>query len=120
MKRLELVAGLVVGLVATLAIDLFGVLGLIVVTVLLIVSIAMRAPALVLACAISCGAILVLWALAIQRCTPTASHSCAIEGPLLVMFSWLAAVLVIGLAATWTLRSRSRPPNRRTPANGSG
>lgn len=108
-KPLEIVAGIVVGLVGALTIDLFGVLGLIVVTVLLIVSIAMRAPALVLACAISCGAILVLWALAIQRCTPTAGHSCAIEGPLLVMFSWLAAVLVIGLAATWALVARSRP-----------
>ncbi len=103
MKPLEIFAGTVLGLFAALGIDLFGMPGLMVITLLLILGTAVRAPVLVLACAIACAAVLALWALATARCTPSPGSTCAIEGPLLVMFAWLVAVLLVGSGATWVL-----------------
>lgn len=107
-KPSEIVVSILAGLLAALGIDLFGVLALIVVTILLVVGIALRARVVVLACAIASGAILALWALATTRCDPTIGN-CALETPLLVGLVWVALVGVVGLAATLLLVARSRP-----------
>lgn len=105
MKPVEVGFGIAAGLLLALAIDLFGVPALISVTLLLIVSVAVRARGMVLACAVSCGIVLALWLLATARCDQTL-QDCAVNLYEIVLFSWLAAGLVIGLAATWVLARR--------------
>jgi hypothetical protein len=107
-KPSEILVSFVAGLVGALGIDLFGTPGLIVVTVLLILGIVFRVGVAVLACAIACAVVLALWALAMMRCDPTIGD-CTPDAPLLVMFGWLALVLVVGVAATLRLVVRSRP-----------
>lgn len=107
MKPLETAAAIVGGLAGTLAIDLFGAPGLIVLTVVLILGIARRATIVVLGCAIACGGVLALWLLATGRCDPTIQN-CTLETPALLMLGWLALGLAIGAGATWILVARSR------------
>jgi hypothetical protein len=106
-KRSEVAAGIVAGVAGTFVLDLFLVPALVILTVVLILGVAFRAPALVLACAISCGLMVALWILAIARCDQTL-QDCTVSPLSIAILSWLAAGLVVGVVATWTLSARSR------------
>ena len=108
MRPTSILLSILTGLVGALALDLWPVPALIVVTVLLIVGIATRAATAVLATAIASAVILALWILASTRCDP-AIQDCTLEAPELILFGWLALLLVGGLAATLRLVARSRP-----------
>ncbi len=95
-----------------MAIDLFGVMALIVVTLLLVLGIRSRALTAVLAPAIACSLVLTLAVLATMDCD-TAVQDCTLETPILVLFGWLALVVVIGAVATLRLVARSRPTTER-------
>jgi hypothetical protein len=98
----------VAGLAGALAIDLFGVPALILVTLGLVVAIAIKAATLTFATAVAAAAFLALWVLATTRCDQTI-QDCSLETPTLVLFGWLALVAVVGFAATFRLVARSRP-----------
>jgi hypothetical protein len=106
-KPPEIAFSIVIGAVVALGLDFFPVLALIVVTLLLLLGIALRAPVVVFACAIGSGVFLALLSLATMRCDP-AIQDCTVEGPTLILFAWLALVAVVGAAATLRLAARSR------------
>ncbi len=99
---------IVAGLVLALAIDLFGVAGLIVVTLLLVLGIRSRALTAVLAPAIASAVILAFSVIATTHCDP-AIQDCTVGTPMLVLFGWLVLVMVVGVVATLRLVPRPRP-----------
>jgi len=108
-KILELLTALPLGALGGFLVAMFGFPGLLVISVFGIVGIMLRRIVVVLACSISAGVMLVLWALAVNRCEQTAGRTCTVEGVLLAMFLWAGAVMVIGSAVTGVLVFRSRP-----------
>jgi hypothetical protein len=103
----KLLLAILAGLVLALAIDLFGTPGLVVVTLLLVLGIALRAVVAVVAPAIACSAVLVLSVLATMGCD-SAIQDCTVETPTLVLFGWLVLVVVIAAIETQRLVAHSR------------
>jgi hypothetical protein len=106
-KRSEVVISIVASLVAVLAVDLFPVAALVILTVVLLVGIGNRVIVAVLVPAIACSLVLALLALATVRCDP-AMQDCTLGGPTLALLGWLVFVMLVGAVATVRLVARSR------------